>query len=86
MNHLEMSPLTFHGMARRITGDLHPGRSEAVMCYAVNLLAEVAAGTFSPAEAAECLRGLAAQAKPDEYAEAVRQTLEAIEPREWAAV
>lgn len=83
MNHVEMSPLTFRGMASRITGDLHPGRSEAVMCYAVNLLAEVAAGTFTAAEAANCLRGLAAQAKPDEYAEAVRQTLAGVDPWVW---
>ena len=75
MNTLELSPLTFRGMAKRVTADLHPGRSEAAMCYAVNLLAEVASGNFTPAEAADKLRGLAVLAKPDEYAELVRQTL-----------
>jgi hypothetical protein len=80
MNRVELSPLTFRGMAKRITADLHPGRSEAAMCYAVHLLAEVASGNFNQGEAAEQLRGMAVQAKPDEYAAAVRQVLgEAVE-------
>lgn len=74
-NAVELSPLTLVGLTKRITADLHPGRSESAMCYAVVVLADVAAGKLSPAEAERCLRGLAGLAQPDEYAESVRQVL-----------
>lgn len=77
MNTVELSPLTFAGMAKRITADLHPGRSEAALCTLVLVLAEVASGRRTPESAGDLLRAVAAQAAPDEYAEAVRQTLHA---------
>lgn len=82
MKTVELSPLTFAGMAKRITADLHPGRSEAALCTVVLVLADVASGRSTAEHCGELLRAIAAQAAPDEYAEAVRQTLHAagIEP------
>jgi len=76
---VELSPLTPSGMARRITSDLHPIRTESAFCYLVTVLADVAERGLTPIEALRILRGLADLADPDEYAEAVRQTLAAAE-------
>jgi hypothetical protein len=75
MNALPLSPLTFSGMVRRITADLHPGRSESALCVAVTTLGMVAEGTLSPELAADQLRGLACMSDPDGYNAAVRQVL-----------
>ena len=75
MNAVELSPLTPAGMARRITSDLHPTRTESAFCYLVTVLADAAEHGLDPAEALRTLRGLADLARPDEYAELVRQTL-----------
>ena len=72
---VELSPLTPAGMARRITSDLHPIRTESAFCYLVTVLADAAEVGLSSAEALRILRGLADQADPDGYAETVRITL-----------
>ncbi|HEY9522300.1 MAG TPA: hypothetical protein VIR33_03605 [Thermopolyspora sp.] len=77
MNALELSPLTTDACVRRITSDMHPGRSEAAMCQLAVALGRVAAGRLDQADAELYLRGLAAQADPDGYAELVRITLRA---------
>jgi hypothetical protein len=77
MNDVELSPFTIDACVRRITSDMHPGRSEAAMCQLAVALGRVAAGRLDQAEAELYLRGLAAQADPDGYAEAVRLTLRA---------
>ena len=77
MNAVPLSPLTIDACVRRITWDMHPGRSEAAMCQLAAALGMVAAGRLDQAEAELYLRGLAAQADPDGYAEAVRITLRA---------
>lgn len=77
MNAVELSPLTPQGMAKRISSDLHPGRSEAALCTLVLVLADIASGRSDADAAGRMLRGLASAAQPDEYAEAVRQSLQA---------
>ncbi|WP_406046571.1 hypothetical protein [Kribbella sp. NBC_00889] len=74
-NAVELSPLTIRACVRRITSDLHPGRSEAAMCSAVSYLGDAAGGLLDQHLVERVLRGLAAQAKPEEYNELVRQTL-----------
>jgi len=76
---VELSPLTPAGMARRITSDLHPTRTESAFCYLVTVLADAAEHGLDPAEARRMLRGLADLARPDEYAELVRQTLAVVD-------
>ena len=77
---VELSPLTPAGMARRITSDLHPIRTESAFCYLVTVLADTAEGVaLHPDAARRILRGLADLADPDGYAEAVRQTLAVVE-------
>ena len=76
-NAVELSPLKIDACVRRITSDMHPGRSEAAMCQLAVALGLVAGGELKLAEAELYLRGLAAQADPDGYAEAVRITLRA---------
>lgn len=75
MNRLELSPLTADACVRRITADLHPGRSESALCQLATVLGGVAAGRLDQDSAELALRGVAAQADPDGYAEAVRQVI-----------
>lgn len=76
MNAVELSPLTFRGMAKRITADLDPARSEAALCYMVALLEDIASGRVTPEHAADLFRGLAVAARPDKLALQVRGVLE----------
>jgi hypothetical protein len=77
-NAVELSPLTVLGLAKRVTSDLHPSRSEYAFCYVVQVLADVATGKLDQGGAENCLRGIAKAAKPDEYREAVAAQLAAV--------
>lgn len=70
-----LAPLTIAACVRRITSDLHPGRSESALCQLATAFGDVAAGTLDAGAAELWLRGIAAQARPQEYAEFVRLSL-----------
>jgi hypothetical protein len=75
VNAVELSPMTPDACVRRITSDLHTGRSESALCQLATVLGGVATGRLDQAAAELALRGVAVQADPDGYAEAVRQLL-----------
>lgn len=75
LNAVPVSPLTVDGCIRRITWDLHPGRWDSAAAIAIVHLGAVADGRLAAFEAELVLRGLAEQADPDGYAEAVRLVL-----------
>lgn len=77
MNAVELSPLTAHGMVRRITSDRHPSRSEWALCHAVTTLEFIAEGKLKASDAVEVLRGLALAAKPDDDVAALIEAFKA---------